>query len=131
MVHIYNFDLDKYVVYGEFKVANKLLMDGFEIVVDASPNVDRSTTGRRTSGIRAAKFVGEANVNSYTGEDPLSDEEISSEGYVLFYESDTPYPKSLLDGHKFDVFFNDIKVADNITISNTEKNYIKNNYWGD
>ena len=125
VIHNYNVCLDQFIVYAKFTVANKLLMDGFEIVVDASPNVNRSTTGRRTSGIRAAKFVGEANVTSYTGEDPLSDEELSTEGYVLLYASDnTPYPKTLLDGQKFDVFFNGIKVADDITIDNSDRYYV-------
>ena len=112
LYHTYSNHTDRYEITGEFKVADALLMDGFEVVIDAAPNVKRSVSGRN-SGIRTSKFVGEANVLSYTGANPLSDEDMASEGRILFAYSDEPFTKSQLD-FEFDVYFNDIKVADNV-----------------
>lgn len=112
LYHTYSNHTDRYEITGEFKVADALLLDGFEVVIDAAPNVKRSVSGRN-SGIRTSKFVGEANVLSYTGANPLSDEDMASEGRILFAYSDEPFTKSQLD-YEFDVYFNDIKVADNV-----------------
>lgn len=112
LYHTYSNHTDRYEITGEFKVADALLMDGFEVVIDAAPNVKRSVSGRN-SGIRTSKFVGEADVLSYTGANPLSDEDMASEGRILFAYSDEPFTKSQLD-YEFDVYFNDIKVADNV-----------------
>ena len=112
LYHTYSNHTDRYEITGEFKVADALLLDGFEVVIDAAPNVKRSVSGRN-SGIRTSKFVGEADVLSYTGANPLSDEDMASEGRILFAYSDEPFTKSQLD-YEFDVYFNDIKVADNV-----------------
>ena len=112
LYHTYSNHTDRYEITGEFKVADALLLDGFEVVIDTAPNVKRSVSGRN-SGIRTSKFVGEANVLSYTGANPLSVEDMASEGRILFAYSDEPFTKSQLD-YEFDVYFNDIKVADNV-----------------
>lgn len=114
--HTYDFNIDKYVIRASFTVHDKLLMDGFEVVVDATPNVDRSVSGRRSSGTRTAKFAGEADVLTYTGANPLSDEEISSYVVADLAISDKPFSNSYFS-LKYDVFLNDIKVADDITIT--------------
>lgn len=116
LYHLYDCESDKYTICGEFKVPDELLLDGFEVVLDAAPNVDRSVSGRRSSGIRTAKFAGEADVQSYTGVNPFSDDEISSQGEFTLAMSDEPFANRYFD-FEYDVFFNDIKVADNIKIS--------------
>ena len=112
--HTYDCELDRFEIMGEFKVSDTLLMDGFEVVLDAAPNASRPQNIR--TPIRSSKFVGEANVLTYSGANPLSDEDITTEGRILFAYSDEPISKSRLN-YEFDVYFNGIKVADNITIA--------------
>lgn len=92
--------------YVDFKVYEKLLMDNFNVTI-------KSTDGKYSYTVKA-------DVLNYTGADPFSDEEMASEGRATILKSDKHIKFDITD-KRYDIYFNDVKVASNVKTSDFRK----------